>query len=59
VSDFLPVVPFPFDQIWFFSLLGLLVVIIVVAQPRKLILVFVALAGLLSMWDQTRWQPWF
>ena len=29
------------------------------AQPRKLILVFLALAGLLSFWDQGRWQPWF
>ncbi len=57
--DALPAVPFPFDQIWFFSLLGLLVAIIIVAQPRRLILVFVVLAGLLSMWDQTRWQPWF
>jgi hypothetical protein len=59
VSDSLPVVPFPFDQIWFFLLLGLLVTIIIIAHPRKLILIFVALAGLLSMWDQTRWQPWF
>jgi len=59
VIDALPAVPFPFDQIWFFSLLGLLVAIIIVAQPRRLILIFVVLAGLLSMWDQTRWQPWF
>jgi hypothetical protein len=59
VSDFLPAVPFPYDQIWFFSLLGLLVTIIIVARPRKLILIFVVLAGLLSLWDQLRWQPWF
>ena len=59
VSDSLPAVPFPFDYIWFFVLIGLLLAIIVIAQPRRLILAFLALAALLSLWDQTRWQPWF
>src|SRR5207248_1237718 len=57
--DSLPVIPHPFDHIWFFLLLGLLVAIATIAQPRRLILIFLLLAGLLSMWDQTRWQPWF
>jgi hypothetical protein len=59
ISDFLPDIPFPFDYIWFFSLLGLLLAIAIISQPRKLILTFLAVAGLLSLWDQTRWQPWF
>jgi hypothetical protein len=59
VSDYLPVAPFPFDYIWFFSLLGLLLAIIVVRRPRWLVVIFLALAGSMSLSDQTRWQPWF
>ena len=59
VTDALPALPFPLDYVWFFSLLGLLLSIIFFAQPRGLILVLLALAGLLSLWDQNRWQPWF
>lgn len=33
--------------------------IIAIAHPRRLILVFLSLAGSLSLLDQTRWQPWF
>src|SRR5262249_50644243 len=51
--------PFRVDVIWFGLLLGLLLAIMIVAQPRKLIFSFLVLAGLLSLWDQTRWQPWF
>src|SRR5436853_5514999 len=58
VSDWLPVVPFPLDFIWFFLLLGLLALIIR-AQSRWLILTYLILAGLLSLWDQDRWQAWF
>jgi hypothetical protein len=59
VSSVLPVVLFPFDYIWLFLLLGILVGIAIIAQPRKLILYFLVFAGLLSLWDQMRWQPWF
>lgn len=59
VSGFLPSIFFPLDYIWFVSLLGLLLMISIVTQPRRLILIFLALSGLLSLWDQTRWQPWF
>jgi hypothetical protein len=59
VSDYLPVIPFPFDYACLFLLLGLLSAIIILAQPRRLILIFIALAGLLALFDQTRWQPWF
>lgn len=55
----LPAVPFPFDYIWFALILGLLAAICVRAQPRKLVIAFLALAGLLSLFDQMRWQPWF
>lgn len=59
IGDFLPALPAPIDYIWFSTLIGLLVAIFVSARSRKLILTFVVLAGLLSLFDQTRWQPWF
>jgi hypothetical protein len=59
VSDSLPAIPFPFDLAWLLALLGLLLAILVAARPGRLIAAFLVLAGLLSLWDQTRWQPWF
>src|SRR5438067_735087 len=59
VSNYLPEIPYPIDYIWFLSLLALLAVISFLPRPRKLVLIFVCLAALLSLWDQTRWQPWF
>ena len=55
----MPAVPFPFDYIWFGLVLGLLLAICIRAQPRKLVIAFVVLAGLLCLLDQMRWQPWF
>jgi hypothetical protein len=59
VSNQLPAIPYPFDYIWFLSLLALLAVISFLPRLRKVVLTFVCLAALLSLWDQTRWQPWF
>ncbi len=59
VSNRLPEIVYPFDYIWFFSLLGLLAVISFLPWRRTIILSFVCLAGSLSLWDQMRWQPWF
>jgi hypothetical protein len=59
VSNYLPRIPYPVDYLWLLSLLALLAAISFVARPRKLILLFLGLAVLLSLWDQTRWQPWF
>lgn len=59
VSNYLPAVPYPIDYIWFFSLLTLLAAISFLPRRRTLILIFLGLAVLLSLWDQTRWQPWF
>jgi hypothetical protein len=59
VSDYLPEIPYPIDYIWFFSLLALLVVISFLPRSRTTVLIFVCLAASLSLWDQTRWQPWF
>ena len=55
----LPAVPFPFDYIWFALILGLLAAICLRAQSRKLVIAFLALAGVLCLFDQMRWQPWF
>jgi hypothetical protein len=59
VSDYLPEISYPIDYIWFFSLLALLPVISFLPRSRKIVLIFVCLGALLSLWDQTRWQPWF
>jgi uncharacterized membrane protein YphA (DoxX/SURF4 family) len=59
IGDSLPLIPFPFDYIWFFALLANLVLITILPQMRHAILIFLALAIGLSLWDQTRWQPSF
>ncbi|MDQ3833954.1 MAG: hypothetical protein M3315_10020 [Actinomycetota bacterium] len=59
VLESLPAVPPLLSQIWFVALLILLVAIVVIRRPRQYILAFVVLAGLLSLFDQSRWQPWF
>lgn len=59
ISNRLPEVVYPFDYIWFLSLLALLAVISFLPRSRKIVLIFVCLAASLSLWDQTRWQPWF
>src|SRR5438552_18797495 len=45
----LPTVSFPLDYIWFGLLLGLLLAICIRAQPRRLVIAFLVLAGLLSL----------
>jgi hypothetical protein len=59
IIDKLPAVPAPFDYVWFIVLLVLLAAILIVPRPGRLLLAFVCLAGLLSLLDQSRWQPWF
>src|SRR5215217_1885938 len=58
ISERLPVISSTVEWIWFVSLLLLLTAIAMMRRPRKYILAFVALAGLLSLFDQSRWQPW-
>lgn len=59
VADFLPTIPFPFDIICACFLVALLLAVALFPRPQKLIFIFLAGAGLLALWDQTRWQPWF
>jgi hypothetical protein len=61
VSSLLPAVPPLLDALWFDALLVLLLGIAVAPGrwARVAILSFVGLAALLSLWDQSRWQPWF
>jgi hypothetical protein len=59
IFEWLPVVPPLIDGLWFVLLLFLLVAIVVAQRPRAYIIAFVVLAGLLSLFDQSRWQPWF
>jgi hypothetical protein len=59
VWDGLPEISPLVSRIWFVGLLALLVVVAVARRPRWYIVSFVLLAGLLSLWDQSRWQPWF
>jgi hypothetical protein len=59
VSNRLPEIVYPFDYIWFLSLLALLALISFLPRSPRIVLIFVCLAASLSLWDQTRWQPWF
>src|ERR1051326_6517283 len=59
VSHFLPAIPSPLDAVWMGVLLGLLVLIVIVPRPRRLIAALLVTSGLLALWDQERWQPWF
>ncbi len=54
-----PVVSPPWDWVVFGTLLVLLGAMPLVPRPRPLMLLFVGLAGLWALGDQTRWQPWF
>jgi hypothetical protein len=59
VSDALPHIPFPLDYFWL-AIVGLLLATVLVSErPRKFVVAFLVAAGLLCLWDQTRWQPWF
>jgi hypothetical protein len=55
----LPAVPFPLDYIWFGLLLGLLLAICIRAEPRKLLIAFLVLVGLLGFLVQMGCQTWF
>ena len=59
VSDALPRVPYPLDHLWLCALVALLAAILVSARPRPFVAAFLALAGCLCLFDQSRWQPWF
>jgi hypothetical protein len=59
VADWLPPLPPPLDGLLFSTLCLLLVVIAVAPRPRAVIGVFLALAVLVALGDQNRWQPWF
>jgi hypothetical protein len=59
VWDGLPTVPAPWDKVILGGMLFLLALSITWPWPRWPLLGFVALAGIWSLWDQIRWQPWF
>ena len=54
----LPRIPYPLDYLCFGALLLLLVASALARRPRVYIFSFIALLAALSLWDQTRWQPW-
>ena len=59
VSTYLPDILSPLDVIWACTLIGLLVTIAIFPRQRMLVFGFLGFAGLLALWDQARWQPWF
>jgi hypothetical protein len=59
IFEWLPTVPPLIDRLWLVLLLFLLLAIVVARRARVYIIAFVVLAGLLSLFDQSRWQPWF
>lgn len=58
VADFLRPPAFPLDFAWLGALFVLLALVAVSARPRKYLAAFLVAAGLLALWDQSRWQPW-
>jgi hypothetical protein len=54
----LPEIPSPLDHVLLGALLALLILVIVSSRPRKYLVAFVALAIVLALGDQSRWQPW-
>ena len=52
-------IPAPLDYILYGTLLAMLVAIAIVERPARLIGTFVAMAIAISLFDQSRWQPWF
>jgi hypothetical protein len=52
-------IPAPLDYLLYGAMLAMLVAIAVVERPGKLIGLFVPLAMVVAMFDQSRWQPWF
>ena len=59
VWDGLPDVPAAGGYLVFGAMLALLALVAVRPRARWPVLVFVAVAAGWSLWDQTRWQPWF
>src|SRR5580704_540803 len=59
VWDGLPTIPSPWDLVVFAEMLFLLGLTALLPRSRWPVLTFVALAGVWSLWDQSRWQPWF
>jgi hypothetical protein len=57
--NFLPVISSPLDIAWFGLLPCLLLAVVLMPRSRWPISVFLVAAGLMSFWDQERWQPWF
>src|SRR5438270_5580279 len=59
VVRWLPAIPHPLDYVLLALVGAMLPAIIVMKWPRRLMAAFLVLAVGLSLWDQTRWQPWF
>jgi len=59
VNGSLRPIPFPLDYLSAALLFILLAAIIAAPRPKWFLTVFLVFAGLLSLWDQLRWQPWF
>ncbi len=59
VWDALSPLPPPLDWLLLGGVVAALGAIGVAPRPRLALCVFVGIAALYSLWDQTRWQPWF
>lgn len=59
VADFLPVLSYPLDLIFFILTILCLASILILKNPQRFIVIFLMLAFFLALLDQNRWQPWF
>src|SRR5262249_15143519 len=59
VLPFMGPIPPPFDLIILGLLAALLVWAAIASRPAPILAAFIAAAVCYSLWDQSRWQPWF
>jgi len=59
VFSILPAIAYPLDIVWFGLLPCFLLAAVLMPRSRWPIPMFLVAAGLMTLWDQERWQPWF
>ena len=59
VLPWMPELPLWVDMSCYFIMCGLLVLTLLVRNPRPMLCVFLALSLVFSLWDQSRWMPYY
>ena len=59
VAKFLPPLPAWVDYLAFYSIIISLVLVLFTSRPKKLLTWFLLVSGIFSLWDQSRWMPYY